>query len=104
MDGRDIGSVVLPDAEIKLYLYSSIDYRMRNWDAAQMEHHGVIDPFLRAKAREDIIKRDDNDLHRKIAPLIRTPDAMGFDMEQYGLEKVFQIVCDRIDFCLNQTS
>lgn len=100
MDGRDIGSVVLPNADIKLYLFSSIEHRMKSWDRSQIEHIGFIDPIMREKVRTEMEKRDNDDLHREVAPLVCVPDALVFNMDHYSLQMVFETVCKRIDALL----
>lgn len=96
MDGRDIGSVVLPDAEIKIYLHCSIEYRMHNWRMGQMERFGRIDPEEEKAERENLEKRDYDDQHRHIAPLVCVKDAWVLDLEQYGVSRLIRTVSDRV--------
>lgn len=76
MDGRDIGTVVLPDADLKLYLTASAE------DRARRRHRDFVAkgediPF--EKVLEDINRRDYNDSHREIAPLRPAEDAILLD-------------------------
>jgi len=96
MDGRDIGTVVLPSAEIKLYLYASAEYRMGGWRNRQLQLHGFVDPAAAQRELESITKRDLDDLNRSIAPLRCADDALRFDVEQYSLEQIFTIVCRKV--------
>ena len=97
IDGRDIGSVVLPDAEVKVYIYSSIDYRINNWRINQIKKYGVINLEMERVERENLEKRDYNDLHREIAPLVCAKDAVSFDLEQYGIDKIFYMVSSIVE-------
>lgn len=101
MDGRDIGTNVLPDAKIKLFLYASIDYRANNWRKRQLKLYGYIDPILEKKEIDNITKRDYDDLYRSIDPLKCADDAILFDVEQCSLEQIYSFVCLRIDGLMN---
>lgn len=94
IDGRDIGTVVLPEAEVKIYLHCGIDYRINNWRLGQMERYGKIDPELEKLERENLEKRDYNDLHRAVAPLVCAEDAICIDLEKYGVKKMIKYVSD----------
>lgn len=76
MDGRDIGTVVLPDARVKIFLTASPEERARrryNELAARGE------PVRYEQVLEDVRRRDDNDTHRAAAPLRAAPDAVTVD-------------------------
>lgn len=93
MDGRDIGSVVLPDAQIKIFLTASPEDRARR-RYLELTQKGVDVKFDDVLA--DMIKRDYDDTHRQIAPLKRVDDAIlcdttGFELEQ-SIQKVLSIV------------
>lgn len=92
--GRDIGSVVLADAELKIYLYASVDYRIRDWRKVQLNTKGYIDQEEEIRERMNIETRDYMDLHREIAPLICTMDAIKINVEEYDLETLFQMVSE----------
>ena len=76
MDGRDIGTVVLPDAEVKVFLTASAEERARR-RMLELEQRGTPEPY------EDILRaieeRDWNDTHRAAAPLRRAEDAVVLD-------------------------
>jgi cytidylate kinase len=84
MDGRDIGTVVLPNANVKIFLTASVDDRaMRRYK--QLLQDGKQADFETVKA--DVERRDYNDSHRAAAPLKQAEDAVlvdttGFEMEQ----------------------
>lgn len=76
MDGRDIGSHVLPWAQVKIYLDASLDTRAKR-RTLDLESKGQLADF--EKVREETIIRDERDKNRKHSPLIRTPDAIYLD-------------------------
>lgn len=85
MDGRDIGTNILPNAEVKVYLTASSSVRAkRRYDelAAKGEN-----PDLN-KIEEDIIQRDYQDMNRKIAPLKQAEDAVYIDSSDMTIEQV----------------
>lgn len=85
MDGRDIGSRILPDAQLKIYLTASADTRAkRRYD--ELCQKGVSCDFEEIK--DDIIKRDDQDMHRAVAPLIQAEDAVYLDSSEMTVEEV----------------
>lgn len=76
MDGRDIGTVVLPDAEVKIYLTASAEARARR-RCRELEQRGTPEPFEKVLA--DIEKRDWDDSHRAVAPLRQAEGAVLLD-------------------------
>lgn len=85
MDGRDIGTFVLPNAELKIYLTASVYTRAkRRYD--QLIEKGE-EPNLE-KIEEDIEKRDYQDMHRDIAPLKQADDAVLLDSSDMSIEEV----------------
>ena len=73
MDGRDIGTVVLPEADVKVYLTASAQARARR-RCAELEQRGTPEPF--EKVLGEIEERDWNDTHRDVAPLRQAEDAV----------------------------
>jgi len=85
MAGRDIGTVVLPDAPHKIFLTASVDARVRR-RAAELARDGVaIDP---AELREQIVARDRSDETRPVAPLRTAPGAVVVDSSDLTIEDV----------------
>ena len=76
MDGRDIGTVVLPDADVKVYLTASAQARARR-RCAELEQRGTPEAF--EKVLREIEERDWNDIHRDVAPLRQAEDAVLLD-------------------------
>lgn len=76
MDGRDIGTVIFPDADVKLFLVASAEKRARRRCAELAEKGQTVDY---AQVLRDIEARDRNDRTRAIAPAIQAPDAVLLD-------------------------
>lgn len=85
MDGRDIGTRILPKAQLKIYLTASADTRAQRRYQELTEKGVACD--LEA-IREDIIKRDDQDMHRAIAPLTQAEDAVYLDSSDMTIDEV----------------
>ena len=84
MDGRDIGTVILPDAKVKIYLSASPESRaQRRYDELQAKG----DPATYEEVLADMIKRDYDDMHREIAPLKQAEDAIPVDTSGETLEQ-----------------
>ena len=93
MDGRDIGTVVLPDASLKIFLTASAECRAERRFRELMEK-GIETSF--EEVLRDIEKRDWNDTHRDAAPLRQAPDAVLVDTSGLTLEESIDAVCDLI--------
>lgn len=85
MDGRDIGTCVLPDAELKIYLTASASERAKRRYLEQKER-GVESDL--AQIERDIIARDEQDMNREIAPLKQAEDAIYLDTSDMTIEEV----------------
>ena len=84
MDGRDIGTVILPDAKVKIFLTASAESRAkRRYDELQAKG----DPATYEEVLADMIKRDYDDSHRAIAPLKQAEDAIPVDTSGETLEQ-----------------
>lgn len=84
MDGRDIGTVVLPDARVKVYLTASAEERARR-RCLELEQRGTPEPF--EKVLKEIEERDWNDSHRAVAPLRQAEDAVLLDTTELNFEE-----------------
>ena len=87
MDGRDIGTVVLPNASAKIYLVADLDVRA-NRRYKELLNKGQNVTFEEVK--EDIIKRDKNDMSRATSPLKKADDAVELDTTNLNLEQVVE--------------
>ena len=87
MDGRDIGTHVLPNAEVKIYLTASSKERARRRHLEQTEKGISCDIDTIEK---DIIARDEQDMNRAIAPLKKAEDAILLDSSDMTIEEVVE--------------
>lgn len=85
VDGRDICSVVLPDAEVKVFLTATSEDRARR-RLEQNKEKGIIDDY--DKILEDIKKRDYQDSHRANSPLVKADDATLIDSSNMSIDEV----------------
>lgn len=99
MDGRDIGSVILPNAQVKIFLTASAEKRAKRRFTELLEK-GTICSY--DKILEDIFKRDENDTTRKIAPLKMANDAILIDTSELNLEQSINTVYNTIISKLNK--
>ena len=84
MDGRDIGTVVLPDAQVKVFLTATPEARA--WRRKlELDQRGTPQPF--EKVLEDIQKRDWDDSHRPTAPLKQADDAVLLDTTELNFQE-----------------
>ena len=84
MDGRDIGTVVLPDADLKIYLTAAPEVRAQRRIAQYREQGQKVDE---RKILAEIIQRDEQDMNRPIAPLRRAKDAVVLDTSYLNVEE-----------------
>ena len=97
LDGRDIGSVVLPNAELKIYLTASVEARaMRRY----LEVKGTVNEQTLEDIKESVMQRDDMDKNRKESPLIQVEDAVLVDSSEMTfnetVERILHLVQERI--------
>ena len=94
MDGRDIGTVVLPDAQVKIFLTASVEVRalrrylelMENDESADLEQ-------IKAQIKE----RDERDMNRAISPLKQADDAVLVDTSDLTIDEVVERILSIID-------
>ncbi|KKC17178.1 MULTISPECIES: (d)CMP kinase [Streptococcus] len=94
MDGRDIGTVVLPDAELKIFLIASVEERAERRYKENLEK-GIESDFETLK--EEIAARDYKDSHRKVSPLKAADDALVFDTTGISIEGVVQFIQEKAE-------
>lgn len=87
MDGRDIGTAILPNADLKIYLTASVDERARR-RYLEMTTKGEVCDL--EEIRKEIEERDYRDMHREAAPLKQAEDAIYLDTSDMNLEKVVE--------------
>ena len=97
MDGRDIGTVVLPDADVKIFLQADVAVRARRREK-ELQERGTPRPFEQVLA--EMKERDYNDTHRAAAPLRAAEDAIVVDTSdldfQQSKEKLLKIIRERV--------
>ena len=94
MDGRDIGTNVLPNADLKIYITASAEERGRR-RYGELERNGALDKPLEEIIAE-INRRDYRDMNREIAPLKQAEDAVLLDTTHMTLEEVVEAICKLI--------
>jgi CMP/dCMP kinase len=89
MEGRDIGTVVFPKAELKIFLDASPETRAeRRWK----EHREKGDRLTLAEVFDEVIERDKRDRERKVSPLVRAADAVLVDNTAMGIEETARLI------------
>ena len=89
MEGRDIGTVVFPHAELKIFLEASPEVRAeRRWK----EHQEKGERFALAEVLEEVRQRDQRDRERKVSPLVRAADAVLVDNTAMDAEETARLV------------
>ncbi len=88
MDGRDIGTVIMPDADVKLFMEASAKARAHRRYEELMQKG---DTSTEEEVLKDIIKRDSNDQNRAVAPAIPADDAIFLDNSEYTPEETLNV-------------
>jgi CMP/dCMP kinase len=89
MEGRDIGTVVFPDAELKIFLDASPEVRAeRRWK----EHQEKGEASTLAQVLDEVHDRDRRDRERKVSPLVRAKDAVLVDNTAMGIEETSRLI------------
>lgn len=94
MDGRDIGTVIIPDTPFKFYLDASLEVRAKR--RAKDLHMDIKSSDFK-KLMEDIKKRDYQDTHRAVSPLRKAPDAIEINSDNMTAEQVADFICDKVN-------
>lgn len=93
LDGRDIGTVVLPDADLKIFLTASVASRARR-RYLEMQQKGSQETY--AEIAESIQQRDDMDSHRAVSPLKKADDAVVVDNSELDLQQTAEAILQLI--------
>jgi cytidylate kinase len=93
MAGRDIGTVVFPDADHKFFLVASLDEKVRR-RAAQFERRG--ERVDEEAMRKEVAERDRVDTQRAVAPLRPAPDAVVIDTDRLDVEQVVDVILKHV--------
>jgi CMP/dCMP kinase len=104
LDGRDIGTVIAPDADVKLFITASVQSRARRrWLEMvdkKLDHEEEI-PL--SEIEKDVVARDARDINRKDAPLKAAPDAMVIDTTAFDREQAFETVLEAVKEALKES-
>lgn len=84
MDGRDIGTVVLPDADVKIFLTASVEARAKR-RCRELRERGTPEPL--DQVRSEIVQRDWDDTHRAAAPLRQAEGAVAVDTTELDFQE-----------------
>ena len=101
MDGRDIGTVVFPDAELKIFMTASAETRA---DRRFIELTERGDSVSYDQVLRNIQKRDYIDTHRKDSPLVKAEDAIEIDNSYLNLDEQFQKILELVNHILSKES
>jgi cytidylate kinase len=99
LDGRDIGSVVCPSADAKIFLTASSGARARR-RLAELRQQGAT--AIYENVLQDMKERDARDSGRPTAPLIAAPDAIVIETTMLDADAVFERACDLIEYTLKE--
>lgn len=91
LDGRDIGTAVFPDAEVKVFLVADPEERARR----RLAERGSTPDAMGVRAEADaLVRRDERDASRDVAPLVRAPDAVLLDTTALSFEQQVRAIVD----------
>lgn len=99
LDGRDIGTVVLPNADLKIYQIASVEARATRRHLENLEK-GIASDLEKIKA--EIEKRDYEDMHREASPLRKADDAKELDTSHLSIDEVLTVVRKWVDQKLSE--
>ncbi len=88
MEGRDIGTIVFPDSFCKIFITASVEVRAQR-RFKQLKENGNQDLVL-DQVIEDVVKRDESDMNREVAPLKKADDAYFLDTTHLGLDEILE--------------
>ncbi|MFL5234427.1 MAG: (d)CMP kinase, partial [Microvirga sp.] len=102
LDGRDIGTIIAPEAEVKLFVTASPEIRAER-RLKELHGRGMDAPL--ADVLADILARDERDTHRAVAPLKQAPDALFLDTSELDVEaaiaEALRLVKNRLEMSRN---
>ena len=108
-EGRDIGTVVFPDAEVKVFLTADVNARAHRRAVQRNGQDAAVDPTVTADAemeeqiRQDLERRDEADSSREVAPLKPADDAHHIDSSDLTVEEVVTRICSLMDAVAQET-
>ena len=99
LDGRDIGTVICPDADVKLFVTATPEERARR-RYLELKQAGIA--IKEADVLADIRRRDERDKNREAAPLRKAPDAYLLDTTNLAIDAAFKAAIDLIDAAMGR--
>ena len=100
MEGRDIGSVVIPDAELKFFMIADVDVRTKRRQDELLEKSGKLFPLEELKA--NLLHRDKIDSTREDSPLTKVEDAIEIDTTHVTLEDQIELIYEKAMVLINR--
>lgn len=94
LDGRDIGTVIVPEAKAKLFITASVEARAQRRFREMRERGAAV---TLAEIAEELRRRDDRDRNRKVAPLVPAADAMVIDTSALGKEEAIAAAIEAVE-------
>jgi cytidylate kinase len=101
MEGRDIGTKVFPDADVKIFLDAKPEIRA---ERRVKQVDAVNDPAKARSVMEQMVQRDERDVTRKVSPLIAAQDAVIVDSSNLGIDEVIRRIEEVVEEKLNRLS
>ena len=93
MDGRDIGSVVFPNADIKFFLHADLNIRVeRRYNELRLLNSNIY----KEEVKQNIIQRDYTDSNRQDSPLIIPENAISIDVSEFDINSLFEFMMEKI--------
>ena len=99
MEGRDIGTVVFPEADVKIFMTASIDTRS---ERRMKEYHEKGTAISLEDVKENLLSRDEIDSQRDVSPLIRASDAVEVDTSKVSIPEQVNIILEEIKKAANR--
>jgi len=99
MEGRDIGTVVFPEADVKIFMTASIDTRS---ERRMKEYHEKGTTISLEDVKENLLSRDEIDSQRDVSPLIRASDAVEVDTSKVSIPQQVNIILEEIKKAANR--
>jgi cytidylate kinase len=98
LDGRDIGTVIAPDADVKLFITASVQARARRRWMEMIDKHLVGEEEIPlSEIERDVVERDARDINRKDAPLKAAPDALVIDTTSFDRDQAYEVVLEAVE-------
>ena len=97
LDGRDIGTIIAPDADVKLFITASVQERARRrWLEMVAKHIDHEEEIPLSEIEKDVVARDARDINRKDAPLKAAPDALIIDTTAFDRDQAIEVAIDAV--------